>query len=139
MMDIMLIEDNHADADLFRLSMRATSHAGRVLWFEEGRSALDYLFERGEHAGRDVPGLIVLDLNMPEMDGREVLRQLKHDDQLCQIPIVVMSSSEDDRDVRSCYRMHANSYVRKPLDYSSLKEIAVSLERFWMKTAVLPS
>jgi len=138
-MDIMLIEDNHADADLFRLSMRETSHDGRVLWFEEGSVALDYLFARGEHEGRHDPGLIVLDLNMPEIDGREVLRQLKEDEQLRQIPVVVMSSSEDARDVKACYRMHANSYVRKPLDFKGLKAITKSLECFWLQIATLPS
>lgn len=137
--DILLAEDSRGDARLVQevlaeANFRATLHVVR-----DGIEAIAFLRRSGRHAGAVRPRLILLDLNMPRRDGREVLAEIKADADLRKIPVVVLTSSYAPEDIRAAYENYANCYVRKPSDFVQLRAAVQRIEEFWFSVAELPS
>jgi len=138
---ILLIEDSPED---YEATVRAFERSGLknpIVRCEDGDSALDYLFRRGRWADAQRsprPGVILLDLNLPGTDGREVLQEIKNHEQLRQIPVIVLTTSTDDRDVAACYRAGANSYIQKPVDIDGFIRAIERLNGYWFEVVVLP-
>ncbi|MGC2360408.1 MAG: response regulator [Thermoplasmata archaeon] len=136
---ILIVEDNPADARLVREVMRDSKVLNEIQWVPDGVEAIAFLRHQGKYASAPRPNLIFLDLNMPRKDGREVLTEIKADESLRRIPIVVMTSSQAEEDIARAYDQHANCYVRKPIDFQQFHEVVKSLETFWFATVELPS
>ncbi len=135
---LLLVEDSDADAvALGRIAQRLAVPVS-VVRVRDGESALDYLHRRGPYAGAERPALVLLDLHMPGMSGREVLAQLKADPALRRIPVIIFSSSEDPLDVEGAYEDGANSYLFKPEPGEALEAAARALQAFWLSAARLP-
>ena len=132
---ILLVEDNPDDIELTLRAFAKCNLAGDVVVVRDGAEALDYLFVTGVHAGRDpavAPEVIFLDLNLPKIDGLNVLKAVRADQRTHLIPIVVLSSSKDERDVVSSYERGANSFVRKPVDFGEFVDAARQLGLYWL-------
>lgn len=132
---IVLVEDNANDEELTLRAFRKSNIANRIVVVRDGAEALDYFFLRGAHAGRlpsEVAQLVLLDLKLPKIDGLDVLRALRADDRTRLIPIVVLTSSAEDRDLLRCYGLGANSYVRKPVDFTQFVEAVRQLGLYWL-------
>ncbi len=138
-MDILLVEDNPADMRLIREALTEDGMPAELHWSASGESALDYLHARGTHAHRPMPDLVLLDLNLPGLNGHEVLAEIKRDDHLRRIPVVVLTSSTARQDVLAAYDEHANAYVIKPDDYDQFLSLMASLRSYWRDTVLLPS
>ena len=136
---VLLVEDNPADADLTREALEANKQSVDLSVVLDGVEALDYLHRRAGHADAAIPDLVLLDLNLPRKDGREVLDEIKSSMALRQIPVVVLSSSEDFGDIQQSYDLGANCYVSKPVDFAGFRTTMKSLNCFWFTTARLPS
>jgi len=132
--EILLVEDNPLDAELTMNGLAGGKVANRITWVKDGQQALDYLFRQGEYAGREnvPPRLVLLDLKMPRVDGIEVLKQIKSDERTRRIPVVVMTSSEEESDVAKTYDLGVNSYVVKPMDFSQLAEVTRQAGFYWL-------
>lgn len=132
--EILLVEDNPTDAELTVTALRDTGLANHLEWVKDGAAALDYLFKRGEHAGRKngSPHLILLDLQLPKLNGIDVLRAIKGDEATRRIPVVVLTSSQMERDIKECYELGVNSYVSKPVEFSAFAEAVAHLGLYWM-------
>jgi CheY-like chemotaxis protein len=132
--EIMLIEDNLDHAELAMRSLKEHRVANVVRHFTDGESALDYLFHRNQFAGTAAPRpmLILLDLRIPKVDGLEVLAQVKTSEETSTIPVVVLTTSEAERDLASAYQHHANSYVVKPVDFAKFGELMNDLGFYWL-------
>ena len=135
---ILLVEDNPDDAELIRIAMADAGIVSKLDVVQDGAAALQYVRGEGPFSGVDHPHLVLLDLNLPGVDGREVLRIMKSDDALCTIQIIVMSTSVDDNDIDATYRMHANGFVSKPPEFDSLVRTLQAIRDFWFSTAQLP-
>lgn len=132
---ILLVEDNPDDEALTLRAFRKNNIRNEVVVARDGAEALDYLFARGQYAGRnaaDLPQVVLLDLKLPKVDGIEVLRQVRGDPRTRMLPIVVLTSSKEDRDLSECYRLGCNSYVRKPVDFDQFINAARQLELYWL-------
>ena len=132
--EILLVEDNPTDAELCVRSLKSYNLANNVVWLRDGAEALDYLFSRGTYAYRNpngTPWVILLDLRLPKIDGKEVLKQIKADDRLKCIPVVVLTSSREDRDIAECYKVGANSFVVKPVEFDNFAETVAKLGYYW--------
>ena len=138
---LMIVEDSPED---YKATVRAFKKAklvNPIQHCEDGDEALDYLFRRGKFAdptSSPRPAVILLDLNLPGTDGRDVLKEIKADENLKVIPVLVLTSSSDERDIEACYQAGANSYVRKPVDMSGLIQAIERLKEFWLGIAILP-
>jgi CheY-like chemotaxis protein len=138
---ILLVEDSPED---FEATVRAFNRAGLknpIVRCEDGDSALEYLYRRGRYADPETsrrPGVILLDLNLPGTDGREVLQEIKRHDHLRHIPVIVLTTSTDERDVEACYRAGANSYIQKPVDMDGFIRAIERLNGYWFEVVVLP-
>jgi len=138
---ILLIEDSPED---YEATVRAFERSGLrnpIFRCEDGDNALDFLHRRGRYADPEQaprPGVILLDLNLPGTDGRDVLTEIKQDDRLKQIPVIVLTTSDDARDVEACYRAGANSYVQKPVDMDGFLRAIERLNGYWFEVVVLP-
>ncbi len=133
--DILLVEDNPTDAELCIRSLKKHNLANRLVWVKDGAEALDFLFARDTYASRgegNHPKVVLLDLRLPKVDGLEVLRQVKADDQLKTIPVVVLTSSKEDRDVAESYRLGANSFVSKPVEFTEFADAVAKLGLYWV-------
>jgi CheY-like chemotaxis protein len=132
--EILLVEDNALDAELTMRALKNGGLANRLLWVKDGQEALDFLFRQGEYADREdtVPRLVLLDLKMPKVDGIEVLKAVKAAERTKRIPVVVMTSSQEERDVAQSYDLGVNSYVVKPVDFNSLAELARQAGYYWL-------
>lgn len=138
LVNILLVEDNPGDALLVRESMRDLKLRNRLHHVSDGDEAMRFLRQEGEHSGAARPDLILLDLNLPGMSGREVLAAIKGDPALDVIPIVVMTSSSAERDIVESYEIGANCYVTKPLDLDQFMHVVQSVECFWLSIVKLP-
>lgn len=136
--DILLVEDNPGDVELVReaLGTGATRHTLNVV--RDGVQALNYLRRQGSYADRQLPDLVLLDLNLPRKGGREVLEEIKSDPDLKWIPIVVLTSSKAEEDILKSYSLHANCYVTKPVDFEQFMGVVKAIEDFWLTTVKLP-
>ena len=132
--EILMVEDSSLDAELMMRAMKSGGLANRLLWVKDGQEALDFLFRQGEFASREdsVPRLVLLDLKMPRVDGIEVLQAIKADEKTKRIPVVIMTSSQEERDVAQSYDLGVNSYVVKPVDFNSLTELARQAGYYWL-------
>lgn len=132
--EILLVEDNPHDAELAIRGLEKHKVANKVTWVKNGEEALDFVFRRGTFEGRTDAGprLILLDLKMPKVDGIEVTRAVKADPRTRHIPIVIMTSSQEEKDVANGYSCGANSYIVKPLDFKSLVEVAAQVGFYWL-------
>ena len=132
---ILLVEDNPDDEALTLRALKKHNITNQVVVAHDGAEALEYLFGTGRYADRDMelmPQLILLDLKLPKVDGLEVLRQLRADDRTRLLPVVVLTSSTEERDLVESYRLGANSYVRKPVDFTQFVEAARQLGLYWL-------
>lgn len=136
--DILLVEDNPGDADLAREALEDTKLHNRLHVVDDGEKALAFLRRQGTYAGVPRPDLILLDLNLPRKDGREVLAEIKSDDHLKRIPVVILTTSRAEEDVLKTYNLHANCYISKPIDLNQFMRVVKSIEDFWLSIVVLP-
>ena len=137
-MEILLIEDREGDAELTRLALEEGTVPVRLVVVEDGVDGLRYLRRQGEFKDATRPSLILLDMNLPRLSGREVLTEIKNDHELATIPVLVLSSSAAEQDIIESYRAHANCYLQKPTGLSGFAKLAASLRSFWLETAKLP-
>ena len=138
---ILLVEDNASDEKLTLLALRNCHVENQVAVARDGVEALDFLFATGLHAARDpslLPALVLLDLNLPKIDGLEVLRRIRAHDRTRDLPVVVLTSSRQDEDISQGYASGANAYVRKPVDYDEFVEAAKALGVFWLSLNETP-
>ncbi len=136
--NILLVEDNPAEALLTQEAFKQSTLSNNLFIVEDGELALDFLHNRNDYQDAVTPDLILLDLNLPKIDGREVLAHLKVSDRLSRIPVIVLTSSELDKDVLSCYDNGANSYIVKPMDLDKFIKIVESIAAYWFSMSVLP-
>jgi two-component system response regulator len=135
---VMLVEDNPDDVELTRIAMSEAGMNVPLAVVEDGAEALEYLKDVQPNGSRPRPDLILLDLNLPKVDGREVLRIVKEDADLRTIPVIVLSTSTDDVDVLAAYRDYANGFVSKPVDFEHFANVMRSIYAFWLKVSLLP-
>jgi len=131
---ILLVEDSPLDAELTIRALKDGKLANTVEWVKDGQQALDYLFQEGGYAGRtgNMPQLVLLDLKMPRVSGIEVLRAIKADPRTRKIPVVVMTSSQEERDIAESYDLGVNSYVVKPVDFTAMTNLARQAGYYWL-------
>lgn len=139
--EILLVEDNPRDAELTMRALRKGGLACNLLWLKDGQEALDYLLHDGRHGNREAvyPRLLLLDLKMPRLDGIEVLKVVKKDERTRRIPVVVMTSSQEERDVTQSYDLGANSYVVKPLNLAAATELVRQAGFYWLSVNHVPA
>jgi chemotaxis family two-component system response regulator Rcp1 len=136
--EILLIEDNPGDARLAAEALKENKVRNNLYRVEDGVEAMDFLHRRREHTGVPMPDLILLDLNLPRKDGREVLGEIKDDPALRHIPVVVLTTSAAERDLIKSYGLHANAYIVKPIDLNRFIEVVEAIENFWFAIVKLP-
>lgn len=138
--EILLVDDSPLDAELAIRGLEEHNLANNVVWVKDGEEALDYVYRRGKFEGRSSAGprLILLDLKMPKLDGIEVTRVIKSDESTRHIPVVIMTSSEEERDISRSYSLGANSYVVKPVDFEALANVASQAGFYWLAINKLP-
>lgn len=135
--EVLLVEDNPTDAELAIRALKKHNLANRLVWVKDGAEALDFIHAKGayaERAGKCIPKVVLLDLRLPKVDGIEVLRQLKSDERTRAIPVVVLTSSKEDRDVTESYRLGVNSYISKPIEFEEFAKTVVELGLYWLMT-----
>ncbi|MDP9121117.1 MAG: response regulator [Acidobacteriota bacterium] len=138
---ILLIEDSPEDFEATRRAFRKSGLKNPIFLCADGDEALDFLNRRGRYADPALsprPGIVLLDLNLPGTDGRQVLEEIKGDDNLKEIPVIVLTTSSDERDVAACYRAGANSYVQKPVDLDGFMRAIERLNGYWFEVVILP-
>ncbi|HEY0512601.1 MAG TPA: response regulator [Thermoanaerobaculia bacterium] len=135
---ILLVEDSPEDYVTTERAFRRSGLKNPIFRCADGDEALDFLFRRGRHADAPQPGVILLDLNLPGTDGRDVLAEIKADPELKQIPVIVLTTSSDDRDVAACYKAGANSYIQKPVDLDGFMRAIERLNDYWFEVVILP-
>jgi two-component system, chemotaxis family, response regulator Rcp1 len=136
--EILLVEDNPGDVRLTREALKDAKVLNNLSVVGDGEEALNFLYRRGKYASAPRPDLILLDLNLPRKDGREVLEEIKKDDSLMVIPVVVLTTSKAEEDVIRSYKLHANCYIPKPVDFNRFMEVIRQLENFWLAVVRLP-
>ena len=137
--EILLVEDNPGDVRLTMEALKEGRLLNHVSVAEDGVEALAFLRQKGKYADEARPDLILLDLNLPKKDGREVLAEIKEDPELRHIPVVVLTTSTAEQDVLRTYDLHANCYINKPVDFEQFIEVVKSVGDFWFSVVILPS
>lgn len=135
---ILLVDDNKADYEAAKHAFREAELHTPMHWCQSGQEALDFL-ERVDESNREFPSFILLDLHMPGLDGYQTLQRIKEHQDYKSIPVIMMTSSNDERDIAACYQMGANSYLQKPSNFTSFVETAKRLKAYWFDVALLPS
>ena len=139
--EILLVEDNPTDAELTMVALKEYNLANKLVWVKDGAEALDFLFATGAYAKRsieNVPKVILLDLRLPKVDGMEVLRRIKVDERTRLIPVVVLTSSREDRDMIESYNLGVNSYISKPVEFDEFSKVVSQLGLYWLLINQLP-
>ena len=136
--EILLVEDNPGDVRLTQEALKEGKVANNLHVAMDGVEALAFLKAEGKYKDRPYPDLILLDLNLPKKDGREVLEEIKRDDKLKKIPVVILTTSQDEADVLKTYKLHANCYISKPVDLDQFIKVVRSIEDFWLTLVRLP-
>jgi len=136
--EILLVEDNPGDVRLTKEALKEGKVYSNLHWAKDGVEALQFLRREGKHDKAPRPDIILLDLNLPKKDGREVLAVIKKDSVLKHIPVVVLTTSEAEEDVLKSYELHANCYVTKPVDLEKFIHVVQSIDRFWLTVVTLP-
>jgi CheY-like chemotaxis protein len=140
--EILLVEDNPTDAELTMRALKRKNLINKLVWVKDGAEALDFLFAKGEYSDRnadDLPKLILLDLRMPKVDGLEVLQEIKADGRTKRIPVVVLTSSKEDRDIVESYKLGVNSYVSKPVEFDEFIDAVSTMGFYWILINKPPS
>jgi len=137
--EILLVEDNPGDADLARETLLNSKIKNNLHVVNDGEKAMQFLRKEHPYDSMPRPDIILLDLNLPRKDGREVLAEIKQDDHLKRIPVVILTSSKADEDVIRSYNLHANCYISKPLDFKQFTKVVHSIENFWLTIVRLPN
>lgn len=135
---ILLVEDNLGDVRLTIEALKEAKVLNKLILAKDGIAALSLLRQEGQYADVGPPDLILLDLNLPKKDGREVLAEIKNDEKLKHIPVVVLTTSRDEEDVLKSYNLHANCYINKPVDLDQFMKVVKTIEDFWLGIVVLP-
>ena len=136
--EILLVEDNPGDADLAREALENGKLANNLHVLDDGEKAMAFLRREGAYGAAPRPDLVLLDLNLPKKDGREVLAEIKADPNLKRIPVVILTTSKAEEDVLRSYNLHANCYVTKPIDLGQFLKVVKSIEDFWLTIVALP-
>jgi chemotaxis family two-component system response regulator Rcp1 len=136
--EILLVEDSPSDVDLTREALADTKVHNNLSVVGDGAEALAFLRREGQHADAPHPDLILLDLNLPKMGGREVLAEIKNDPDLRRIPVVILTTSAAEQDIIESYNLHANCYVKKPVDLDAFLHVVRSIDNFWLAIVKLP-
>jgi two-component system response regulator len=136
--EILLIEDNPGDVRLVKEALRTAKTPSRIRVAEDGFQAMEILLRQGEYARDPLPDIIILDLNLPRKDGREVLKEIKNDPVLRRIPVIIFTTSRAEPDILWAYDMHANCYITKPVDFQQFLTVIRAIESFWLNTVRLP-
>jgi two-component system, chemotaxis family, response regulator Rcp1 len=136
--EILLVEDSPSDATLTIRSLESSKLTNQIHWVEDGETAMEFLQQQGEYAQSPRPGLILLDLNLPGMNGCEVLQAVKADPQLHNIPIVILTTSDNQTDINFAYQMNANCYITKPVDIEQFVQAIQMISTFWLTVVKLP-
>jgi two-component system, chemotaxis family, response regulator Rcp1 len=137
--DILLVEDNPGDVRLTQEAFRESKLNIRLNVVMDGEDALNYLFRRPPYENATRPDMILLDLNIPKKDGREVLEEIKQDDSLRYVPVIILTTSNAEQDIVKTYNLKVNAYINKPVDFDRFFDIVQKIETFWLMTATLPS
>ncbi len=137
--DILLVEDNPGDVDLAREALGMGKLHNSLHVARDGMEAMDFLRQAGKFLNSPRPDLIILDLNLPKKDGRQVLAEIKADEDLKRIPVVILTTSSAEEDVLKSYNLHANCFITKPIDLSQFMHVVQSIESFWLSIVVLPN
>ncbi|MBZ5521789.1 MAG: response regulator [Acidobacteriia bacterium] len=136
--EILLVEDNPGDVRLIKEAFRDSKIVNGISCAVDGVEALDFLHRQGKYAEANRPDLVLLDLNLPRKDGREVLAEIKADPDLKRIPVVILTSSKSEEDILKTYNLHANCYITKPIDLEKFIGVAKAIENFWVSIVKLP-
>jgi two-component system, chemotaxis family, response regulator Rcp1 len=136
--EILLVEDSPSDTDLTLEAFQEGRIPSNLSHVEDGVEAMEFLGRRDSYSGAPRPDLILLDLNLPRKDGREVLSELKSDPKLRTIPVVVLTTSKDEQDIAQAYHLQANCYIAKPVDFEQFVNVVRAIEHFWLEIATLP-
>lgn len=136
--EILLVEDSPGDARLAMEALKESKIRNNIYHVEDGARALEFLKKQGEYMDVARPDVVLLDLNLPGKDGREVLEEIKVDDDLKRIPVVILTVSEDEQDILKSYNLHANCYITKPIDLEQFIKVVRSIEDFWLTIVKLP-
>ena len=136
--DILLVEDNPGDVRLAQEALKESKVRNTLYVVDDGVEAMAFLRQQGKYSSVPRPDLILLDLNLPRKSGREVLAEVKSDEHLKRIPVVVLTVSRADEDIMKCYNFHANCYITKPLDFNQFMEVTKAIEGFWLTIVKLP-
>ena len=135
--EVLLVEDSPADVRLTREALKEAKVRNNVHVAVDGVDAMDFLHRRGKHTNAPIPDLILLDLNLPKKDGREVLEDIKSHDRLKRIPVVILTTSQSEQDILESYQLSANAYVTKPVDLEQFLDVVKSIEGFWLEVVKL--
>jgi two-component system response regulator len=133
--EIILVEDNPSDADLIKRALNKNNVANKILHLKDGQEVIDYLFGEGQWKGRttaNTPKVILLDLKMPKVSGIEVLKKIKSNDETRSIPVVILTSSKEDPDIKECYKLGVNSYVVKPVGFEEFSSTVAQMGLYWL-------
>ena len=139
LVEILLVEDNPGDARLAKEALKDAKVRNSLHWVEDGVEAMTFLHRQGKYADSPRPDVILLDLNLPKKDGREVLAEVKEDGDLRRIPVVILTVSDAEEDIIKTYNLHANCYIRKPLDLDRFIEVVKAINEFWLTIVRLPT
>jgi two-component system, chemotaxis family, response regulator Rcp1 len=137
--EILLVEDNEADIVLTKNALKTLKLQNKLSVCRNGEEGLNFLYKKGEYASAATPDLVLMDLNMPKLNGVEVLERIKNDPKLSMIPVIILSTSSAEKDVLNSYQNHANSYIKKPIDFMRFIEVLQEIENYWFSTAKIPS
>lgn len=138
-LNILLVEDSKSDVRLIQEAFKECSREVSTHFCKDGVDALRFLYKQGEYESALKPDLIILDLNMPKKDARDILVEIKQDKELKSIPVIVFTTSNSEVDVRKCYELGANCFLIKPVDFDKFVEVILSIESFWFNMAILPT
>ena len=136
--EVLLVEDNPGDVRLTQEALKDEAAINNIMVVEDGEQALAFLRREGEHGDVRRPDLILLDMNLPKMDGREVLAEIKSDPDLKRVPVVVLTTSQAERDILESYNLHANSYITKPVDHEQFSTVLKTVQAYWRAISRLP-
>ena len=136
--EILLVEDNEGDILLTKEAFRGSKINNAITVVKDGEAALQYVYKEGSYANVPTPDLVLLDINLPKKNGRQVLEDMKQNKKLCHIPVVILTSSRSEEDILKSYGLHANSYIVKPVSLEKFFDIVSAIENFWFSVVVLP-
>lgn len=137
--EILLVEDNEGDVFLTKKAFEKAKIANNIHVAIDGEIAMEMLHKKGEHTDMPKPDIVLLDINLPKKDGKQVLAEMKEDEELRRIPVVILTSSKAEQDVVKTYDLHASSYIVKPINLEKFHDIVTAIENFWFSVVVLPN